>query len=160
MERLSFDYLVLSAEPLITSSPLRDYRYSTLDPSHKSFRLARLLPPKPSINGLPVPETQIRCAALHQRPPALSCMKLFDTRKSRRVADLIVAENKLPEQGVALKRAIPATTATAHAASDPDTLEELKERVAQVVATPTGLSVLPLERQQGVEDSRSSFAAL
>ncbi|KJZ71086.1 hypothetical protein HIM_09505 [Hirsutella minnesotensis 3608] len=34
--------------PLFTSSPLPDYRYSTLDPSQKSFRLVRLLPPKPS----------------------------------------------------------------------------------------------------------------
>ncbi|KAM0500091.1 hypothetical protein ACHAP8_005231 [Fusarium lateritium] len=117
----------------------------------KTFSLAS---PNLSINGLPV----IANTFLSETPAEPEeVYEPFDTRKRRRVADLITQEEKLLEDVAALKRSVPATAAANQAEQlrdslkrDDDMLEARKKQVA-TEATEIGLDVQPLERQNGVE---------
>jgi kinetochor protein Mis14/NSL1 len=91
----------------------------------------------------------------------------FDTRKRRRVADLITQEEKLLEDVAALKRTVPATAAANQAEQlrdslkrDDDMLEARKKQIAAEAAA-IELDVHLLERQDGVEAGfRTAVAGL
>ncbi|KAF4335745.1 hypothetical protein FBEOM_10391 [Fusarium beomiforme] len=117
----------------------------------KTFSLAS---PNLSINGLPVsPDSFL--SEKNAEPD--TAYEPFDTRKRRRVADLITQEEKLLEDVAALKRSVPATTAAAQAEQLRDSLKRdddmLEARKQQVIAeaVEVDLDVQPLERQDTVE---------
>ncbi|KAG5784890.1 hypothetical protein H9Q73_001440 [Fusarium xylarioides] len=117
----------------------------------KTFSLAS---PNLSINGLPVsPDSFLSDSNVEPD----TVYEPFDTRKRRRVADLITQEEKLLEDVAALKRSVPATTAEAQAEQLRDSLKRdddmLEARKQQIIAeaAEVDLDVQPLERQDGVE---------
>ncbi|KAI1015999.1 hypothetical protein LB504_009025 [Fusarium proliferatum] len=117
----------------------------------KTFSLAS---PNLSINGLPVSPDSFLSES-NVEPDTI--YEPFDTRKRRRVADLITQEEKLLEDVAALKRSVPATTAEAQAEQlrdglkrDDDMLEARKQQIIAEAAE-VDLNVQPLERQDGVE---------
>ncbi|KAK2928777.1 Zn2-C6 fungal-type DNA-binding domain [Fusarium oxysporum f. sp. vasinfectum] len=117
----------------------------------KTFSLAS---PNLSINGLPVsPDSFLSESNVEPE----TVYEPFDTRKRRRVADLITQEEKLLEDVAALKRSVPATTAEAQAEQLRDSLKRdddmLEARKQQIIAeaAEVDLDVQPLERQDGVE---------
>ncbi|KAG8670097.1 hypothetical protein FPOAC2_09436 [Fusarium poae] len=117
----------------------------------KTFSLAS---PNLSINGLPV----VANTFLSETPAEPEeVYEPFDTRKRRRVADLITQEEKLLEDVAALKRSVPAIAAANQAEQlhdslkrDDDMLEARKKQFAAEAAE-IELNVQPLERQNGVE---------
>ncbi|KAF5643994.1 kinetochore mis14 [Fusarium sp. NRRL 25303] len=117
----------------------------------KTFSLAS---PNLSINGLPVSPDSFLSES-NVEPDTI--YEPFDTRKRRRVADLITQEEKLLEDVAALKRSVPATTAEAQAEQLRDSLKRdddmLEARKQQIIAeaAEVDLNVQPLERQDGVE---------
>ncbi|KAF5642676.1 hypothetical protein F52700_3103 [Fusarium sp. NRRL 52700] len=117
----------------------------------KTFSLAS---PNLSINGLPVSPGSFLSES-NVEPDTV--YEPFDTRKRRRVADLITQEEKLLEDVAALKRSVPATTAEAQAEQLRDSLKRdddmLEARKQQIIAEAAelDLNVQPLERQDGVE---------
>ncbi|KAI1021700.1 hypothetical protein LB503_013272 [Fusarium chuoi] len=117
----------------------------------KTFSLAS---PNLSINGLPVSPDSFLSES-NVEPDTV--YEPFDTRKRRRVADLITQEEKLLEDVAALKRSVPATTAEAQAEQLRDSLKRdddmLEARKQQIIAeaAEVDLNVQPLERQDGVE---------
>ncbi|KAF4456527.1 Kinetochore protein mis14 [Fusarium austroafricanum] len=117
----------------------------------KTFSLAS---PNLSINGLPVSPDNFLSEASAEPDTAY---EPFDTRKRRRVADLITQEEKLLEDVAALKRSVPATTAETQAEQLRDSLKRdddlLEARKQQIIAeaAEVELDVQPLERQEGVE---------
>lgn len=83
----------------------------------------------------------------------------FDTRKRRRVADLITQEERLLEEVAALKRSVPARAATAHADRWRESLQhdagEVESRVGlarERAGEEARMDVAALERQEGVEE--------
>ncbi|KAF5666761.1 kinetochore mis14 [Fusarium heterosporum] len=127
----------------------------------KTFTLAS---PNLSINGLPVaPDTFLSETAAEPEP----VYEPFDTRKRRRVADLITQEEKLLEDVAALKRSVPATVAANQAEQLRDSLKrdddllDVRKKQAAVEAAEIELDVQPLERQDGVETGfRKAIEAL
>ncbi|KAF4999046.1 hypothetical protein FGRMN_2736 [Fusarium graminum] len=127
----------------------------------KTFTLAS---PNLSINGLPVaPDTFLSETAAEPEP----VYEPFDTRKRRRVADLITQEEKLLEDVAALKRSVPATVAANQAEQLRDSLKrdddllDARKKKAAVEAAEVELDVQPLERQEDVETSfRRAIEAL
>ncbi|KAI1068792.1 hypothetical protein LB507_006575 [Fusarium sp. FIESC RH6] len=127
----------------------------------KTFSIAS---PNLSINGMPVvPDT-----FLSETPAELeSVYEPFDTRKRRRVADLITQEEKLLEDVAALKRTVPTTAAANQAEQlrdslkrDDDMLEARKKQIAAEAAA-IEFDVHLLERQDGVEAGfRNAVAGL
>ncbi|KAF4471858.1 hypothetical protein FALBO_1224 [Fusarium albosuccineum] len=118
----------------------------------KTFSLAA---PNLSINGLPVtPENFLSDANTTEPEPVY---EPFDTRKRRRVADLITQEEKLLEDVAALKRSVPATAAANQAEQMRDSLkrddELLEARKKQLLAdaAEVDLDIQTLERQESVE---------
>ncbi|KAM0555929.1 hypothetical protein ACHAPJ_005908 [Fusarium lateritium] len=117
----------------------------------KTFSLAS---PNLSINGLPVVPDSFLSETTAEPEPVY---EPFDTRKRRRVADLITQEEKLLEDVAALKRSVPATAAENQAEQLRDSLKRdddlLDARKKQVVAeaAEVELDVQPIERQEGVE---------
>ncbi|KAJ4019075.1 hypothetical protein NW752_004814 [Fusarium irregulare] len=127
----------------------------------KTFSIAS---PNLSINGMPVvPDTFL------SETPAQpeSVYEPFDTRKRRRVADLITQEEKLLEDVAALKRTVPTTAAANQAEQlrdslkrDDDMLEARKKQIAAEAAA-IEFDVHLLERQDGVEAGfRNAVAGL
>ncbi|KAM0345419.1 hypothetical protein ACHAPU_006582 [Fusarium lateritium] len=117
----------------------------------KTFILAS---PNLSINGLPVaPDTFLSETTAEPEP----VYQPFDTRKRRRVADLITQEEKLLEDVAALKRSVPTTVAANQAEQLRDSLKhdddllDARKKQAAVEAAEVELDVQPLERQNGVE---------
>ncbi|KAM4064553.1 kinetochore protein mis14 like domain-containing protein [Hirsutella rhossiliensis] len=123
----------------------------------KTFTLAA---PNLSINGLAVPDHQLRTTTSSSGPsPPSAVYEPFDARKRHRVADLIAAEEKLLEEVAALKRAVPAAAAADHAARVRDATarddalvdQRLAREAADAAAAAAALSVPDLERQHAVE---------
>lgn len=105
---------------------------------------------------------------LSETPAELeSVYEPFDTRKRRRVADLITQEEKLLEDVAALKRTVPTTAAANQAEQlrdslkrDDDMLEARKKQIAAEAAA-IEFDVHLLERQDGVEAGfRNAVAGL
>ncbi|KIL89830.1 hypothetical protein FAVG1_06565 [Fusarium avenaceum] len=117
----------------------------------KTFSLAS---PNLSINGLPVVSDTFLSEPTAEPEPVY---EPFDTRKRRRVADLITQEEKLLEDVAALKRSVPATVAANQAEQLRDSLKrdddllDARKKQAAVEAGEVELDVQPLERQDGVE---------
>ncbi|RSL39801.1 hypothetical protein CEP53_013806 [Fusarium sp. AF-6] len=118
---------------------------------NKTFSLAS---PNLSINGLPVSSESFLSGSDAEPEPVY---EPFDTRKRRRVADLITQEEKLLEDVAALKRSVPATAAANQAEQlrdslkrDDDMLEARKKQVAAEAAD-VDIDVKTLERQESVE---------
>ncbi|KAF5018775.1 hypothetical protein F66182_9225 [Fusarium sp. NRRL 66182] len=107
-----------------------------------------------SINGLPVVADSFLSETTAEPDPVY---EPFDTRKRRRVADLVTQEEKLLEDVAALKRSVPATAAANQAEQLRDSLKRdddlLEARKKQLVAeaADVDLNVQLLERQDGVE---------
>ncbi|KAJ4125531.1 hypothetical protein NW768_009152 [Fusarium equiseti] len=127
----------------------------------KTFSIAS---PNLSINGMPVvPDTFLSETPAEPE----SVYEPFDTRKRRRVADLITQEEKLLEDVAALKRTVPATAAANQAEQlhdslkrDDDMLEARKKQIAAEAAA-IELDVRLLKRQDGVEAGfRNAVAGL
>ncbi|KAF4996721.1 hypothetical protein FDECE_12320 [Fusarium decemcellulare] len=118
----------------------------------KTFSLAA---PNLSINGLPVTAENFLSDANTTEPEPV--YEPFDTRKRRRVADLITQEEKLLEDVAALKRSVPATAAANQAEQMRDSLkrddELLEARKKQLLAdaAEVDLDIQTLERQESVE---------
>ncbi|CAG7563123.1 unnamed protein product [Fusarium equiseti] len=127
----------------------------------KTFSIAS---PNLSINGMPV----VPDAFLSETPAEPeSVYEPFDTRKRRRVADLITQEEKLLEDVAALKRTVPATAAANQAEQLRDSLKrdddmlEAREKQIAAEAAAIELDVHLLERQDGVEAGfRNAVAGL
>ncbi|QPG94189.1 hypothetical protein C2857_005324 [Epichloe festucae Fl1] len=111
-----------------------------------------------SINGLPFTSSQYKsfttCAPQAYEP--------LDTRKRRRVADLITQEEKLLEEVAALKRSVPAQAAVEAAARveaairrDEELVGQRKGRVAREAEEQAGAVLSParLQRQDAVESA-------
>ncbi|KAH7146359.1 hypothetical protein EDB81DRAFT_794979 [Dactylonectria macrodidyma] len=111
--------------------------------------------PNLTINGLQVdPESFLAESADGAIDPDY---EPFDSRKRRRVAELITQEEKLLEDVAALKRSVPATAAATRAEQlsdslkrDDDALEAHKIQAAAEAAK-VELDIQVLERQEGVE---------
>ncbi|KAF4981909.1 hypothetical protein FZEAL_2378 [Fusarium zealandicum] len=118
----------------------------------KTFSLAS---PNLSINGLPVSPDSFLSGSATAEPDLV--YEPFDTRKRRRVADLITQEEKLLEDVAAMKRSVPTTAATKQAEQLRDGLKrddellEARKKQAAAEAAEIDLNVQPLERQDGVE---------
>ncbi|KAF7562529.1 hypothetical protein G7046_g1610 [Stylonectria norvegica] len=122
---------------------------------NKTFSLAA---PNLSINGLPA-NSESFLDATSTTAAAEPAYEPFDSRKRRRVADLITQEEKLLEDVAAMKRSVPAAAAALQAeqlktglARDDALLEERRTRVVDGAEAAVALDVSPLERQQGVEE--------
>ncbi|KAH6997246.1 hypothetical protein EDB80DRAFT_584833 [Ilyonectria destructans] len=120
---------------------------------NKTFSLAS---PNIAINGLPVTSDSFLADSAGNTAPEPT-YEPFDTRKRRRVADLITQEERLLEDVAALKRSVPATAAASRAEQlhdslkrDDDMLEAHKAHAAGAAAE-VDLDVKVLERQEGVE---------
>ncbi|GAB0140124.1 hypothetical protein EsHS_00000761 [Epichloe bromicola] len=111
-----------------------------------------------SINGLPFTSSQYKsfttCAPQAYEP--------LDTRKRRRVADLITQEEKLLEEVAALKRSVPAPAAVEAAARveaairrDEELVDQRKRQVAREAEEQAGAALSParLQRQDAVESA-------
>lgn len=117
---------------------------------NKTFTLAA---PNLSINGLPIasPEPFLNSAA----PNPDAEYEPFDTRKRRRVAELITQEERLLEDVAALKRSVPARAAAEHAELWKEALQRDQAAVEDRAAQPAEevkVDVELLERQDGVEE--------
>lgn len=117
----------------------------------KTFTLAS---PNLSINGLPVAPASFLSDTSTTTAPEPS-YEPFDTRKRRRVADLITQEEKLLEDVAALKRTVPSTAAANQAEQLRDSLKRdedlIEARRKNLVSEKVDLQVQKLERQDNVE---------
>ncbi|KAI9147698.1 Kinetochore protein mis14 [Paramyrothecium foliicola] len=123
---------------------------------NKTFSLAA---PNLTINGLPVSADQFLASSSAPAAPE-PAYEPFDTRKRRRVADLVTQEEKLLEEVAALKRSVPARAAaeqaermTAGLKRDNDAVEERVARAGrEAEASVASMALSPLERQAVVEE--------